>query len=255
MAQGAVAARKANDLLGRLRPLMVAVAVDELEVQRIASEARQLMPADPMGAHSVLGAVAGLRNDRDGVDRHFGIATTVGARVEVWANYSTALGLLDEHDSALAVARRGLDRHPDSVMLIERAIEASLASGDFTAGGEFCRRRDALRPAEAFGYQGRVEMLATAVEGGLMTEEGARGAIGVLTAVQREAGARTVFLEIRGDMDGFLYDRGVNCSPSTAASLNWQVSSAILDRDDLCADPGRTFLVGFVGVDDGGSAG
>lgn len=233
---------------------MVAVVVDELEVQRIAAEARQLMRSDAMGAHSVLGAVAGLRGDRDGVDHHFGIATRMGARMEVWANYSTSLGLLDEHDSALAVAQRGLEGHPESVILIERTIEALLASGDFGAGQAFCRRRDALGPDGAFGFGHRVEMLATAVEGGRMTEGGARGAIGVLTAVQRQAGVRTVFLEIRGDMDGFLYDRGVACSPSTAASLNWQVSSTILDRDDLCEDPGRTFLVGFVGVDDGSSA-
>ena len=49
----------------------------------------------------------------------------------------------------------------------------------------------------------------------------------------------------------FLYDRYVRCSPKVASNLNWALTSEIVDREDLDADPGRAFLVGFVGVADG----
>lgn len=100
-----------------------------------------------------------------------------------------------------------------------------------------------------------MRQLSTAVASGTMTEAGAAAVIELMTKVQREAGAKTVGLEIRRDGAGaFLYDRYVRCSSKAASGLNWAVTGEIVDREDLHVDPGRAFLVGFVGMADGGNA-
>lgn len=250
-----VPATKANELLKEVAAISTNVVIDEVRLQGILRDARGLMRADPAGAHAVQGIVAGVRGDAAGVKRHCEQALALDPRAEAWANYSTALAFVDENEAALVVAKKGMDAYPGDVRLVERAIEAALESGSFREGWRLCARGEGLASGPEFHLRDRLRDLAAAVEAGRMSEDGARGVIGVLTEVQRSAKAVTVGLEVRSDGEGsFLYDRYVRCSPVEASALNWRVAEELVDRDDLQEDPGRVLLVGLVGVVGGGSA-
>ena len=226
-----------------------------MALQRIAAGARRLMASDPVVAHVVLGIVAGVRGEAALVRKHYEIALDLDRSAVTWFNYSMSLGSVDEHSDALAVARKGLEDHPDDAALTDRAAEAALESGRFVEAEQLCRRRERLNAEGAYRLREEVRQLFAAVESGRMTEDGAGSLIELMTKVQREAGVSTMGWEIRGDGSGaFLYDRYVRCSPTAASELNWAVTGKIVDREVLHADPGRTLLVGFVGVADGSNA-
>ena len=244
MARRPVPARKGSELVDQAGKIARSAALDEVALQGIAADARQLMNSDAAGAHMVLGIVAAVRGDA-ALDRS---AVT-------WFNYSMSLAAVDEHSDALAVARKGLVGHPDDAALTDRAVEAALESGRFMEAEELCRRRERLNAQGAYRWRDEVRQLSAAVESGTMTETGASAVIELMTKVQREAGASTVGLEIRRDgTAAFLYDRYVRCLPKVASGMNWSVTGEIVDRQELHSDPGRAFLVGFVGVADGSNA-
>ena len=255
MARRPVPARKGSELVDQAGAIARSAALDEVALQRIAADARQLMNSDAAGAHMVLGIVAAVRGDAARVRKHYGIALGLDRSAVTWFNYSMSLAAVDEHSDALAVARKGLVGHPDDAALTDRAAEAALESGRFMEAEELCRRRERLNAEGAYRWRDEVRQLSAAVESGTMTETGASAVIELMTKVQREAGASTVGLDIRRDGAGaFLYDRYVRCSPKIASGMNWSVTGEIVDRQDLHSDPGRAFLVGFVGVADGSNA-
>jgi len=246
-------APKANELLGRVERIALAAAVDEVELQRIAAEAEKLKRVDAAGAYAVLGSVAAVRGDSFSSTNHYRAALRLNRDVTTWWNFSTSLALVDEHDASLEVAREGLLDYPDNPTLLRRAADAAAESGHFIEAEAFCQRWDKLVPDREYPMRDRIRELAAAVEMGLMSETGARGVIAVLTAVQREEGARTMGAEIIGGDDAFLYDRAVRCSAAQASRMNWRVVSRIVDSAELSKDPGRVFQAGFVGVGGGGS--
>ena len=185
---------------------------------------------------------------------HYEAALRLVRSVTTWCNFSTSLAMVDEHEAALEVAREGLRHYPDDPTLLRRAADAAAESGHFVEAEGFCRRWDKLAPEGEYPMRERIRELAGAVERGLMSEMGAHGVIAVLTAVQREEGARTMCAEIIAGDDAFLYDRTVRCSAAQASRMNWRVVSLIVDSDELSEDPGRIFQAGFVGVGGGGSA-
>ena len=66
------------------------------------------------------------------------------------------------------------------------------------AAEEFCRQWEKLVPDKPSRMRVQVAKLAKAVDEGLMTENGARAKIEVLTTVQREEGIRSVSAEVMG---------------------------------------------------------
>ena len=255
MARGPVPARKGGELVDQAGEIARSAELDEVALQRIAADARQLMVSDAAGAHMVLGIVAAVRGDAALVRKHYGIALGMDRSAVTWFNYSMSLAAVDEHAKALAVAHEGLEVHPDDAGLTDRAAEAALESARFLEAEMLCRRRERLNAEGACRWRAEVRQLSTAVASGTMTEAGAAAVIELMTKVQREAGAKTVGLEIRRDGAGaFLYDRYVRCSSKAASGLNLAVTGEIVDREDLHVDPGRAFLVGFVGMADGDNA-
>ena len=200
----------------------------------------------------MLGKVAAVRGDAVEVRKHYEAAMKLDRGAIMWFNYSTSLGVLDEHEAALEVARKGLAIHADDVGLVERVVEAAMESGNFGVAGEFCRRRERLLPGRA-RWRDQIDAVQAAIDSGWMTEAGARGLIRAMTEVQRSEGVRTVVAEIIAHGDTFLYDRGVRCTPAVASSMNWRLTQIVVDRSDLSVDPGRTLIGGFYGVWDGGN--
>jgi len=255
MAYEPVPAQKGRELVDQAAEIARSPELDEVALQRIAAEARRLMASNAVGAHMVLGIVAAIRGDAALVRKHYEIALGLDRSAVTWFNFSMSLAAVDEHSDALAVALRGLEHHPDDAALTDRAADAALESGRFVEAEKLCRRRERLNVEGDYRWRDEVRQLSAAVQSGTMTEAGAAAVIELMTKVQREVEASTVDLELRRDGAGaFLYDRYVRCSPKVASNLNWALTSEIVDREHLDADPGRAFLVGFVGVADARNA-
>lgn len=243
--------RKADELLHRVEKIATAIVVDELDLQRIGSEARKLMAVDAQGAHATLGTLAAVRGDPQDTKEHYEIALNLDRGPTTWFNYSMSLAILDEHEASLDVAKEGLNAHPDNLELVERAADAAMESGSFVDAEAFCRHRDALKSPWEYGLRDRVRSLAAAVEAGRMTEPAAKALIAALTKVQRERGMRTLSAEMTVFEDTFLYERWLRCTPAVAAELNWQFAGVMAERTDLTEDPGAVLISGFVGAVDG----
>lgn len=253
MASEPAAIRKGNELLGRIGDIARAWEIDEVRLQGVLAEARTLMEADPAAANGVIGTVAAIRGDITEVHRRYGTALDLDRREMVWCNYSTSLGMVDEHLDALAIAKEGLDSYPANLDLLLRAIEAAAESASFVEAEVFCRRWEKVAPDRPYVLRERIRRLAVAVESGVMSEEGARGVIDLMTAIQRDEGVQTAVAEIRVHAEGFLYDRGVRCTVEKASGLNWRMAGELAERDDLWSGGSSVFSAGFVGMLDAGN--
>ena len=254
MAPGPVAQPKSDELLNRVERLGRAVVLDELELRRIAAEARMLMDVDAVGANAVLGTLAAVDGDLAETRRRYGIVLGLDRGVKTWFNYSMSLAMLDEHGDSFEVAQEGAAMYPDDLLLVRRAVDSGVESANFVAAEEFCRQWEKLVPDKPSRMRVQVAKLAKAVDEGLMTENGARAKIEVLTTVQREEGIRSVSAEVMGGEEGFLYDRTLRCTPQKASEMNWRVAGEVVERTDLFRDPGRTFSVAFIGAADVGDS-
>ncbi len=254
MATGPVAQPKSDELLNRVERLGRAVVLDELELRRIAAEARKLMDVDAAGANAVLGTLAAVDGDLAETKRRYGIVLNLDRGVTSWFNYSMSLALLDEHEESFDVAQEGAAMYPDNLLLLRRAVDSGVESANFVAAEKFCQQWEKMVPDKPSRMRVRVAELAKAVREGLMTEGGARAMIEVLTAIQREEGIRSVSAEVMGGEEGFLYDRTLRCTPQKASEMNWRVAGEVVERTDLSCDPGRTFSVAFIGAADVGNS-
>lgn len=254
MAHRPAAAPKTNDLVRQVAGIARSPAIDEVALRRIAREARALMNSHPAGAHAVLGATAAIDGDEAATKEHYRVALDLAPQVPIWFNYAMSLTLLDDNQGALDVLCKGMKAHTGDLTLAAQAIEAAILSCNFRVAGELLVHHDKLAPDRPPKLGQVVQMLAAAVETGPMSEAGARKLVELMTTIQREEGARSVAGSIGFREGMFLYERSVRCSPAAASSMNWRLAGAVVERDDLSADPGRLLIGGFVGVADGRDA-
>lgn len=112
----------------------------EFAIRRIEDDAEKLLPEDPLGGHTVLGAVAALRRDRDAVDEHHGFVVDEAPSPTNWYNYGTSLALLENDERALEVVAGALEHYPGDLDLLDLAIGSSQRLGCFTRALELCER-------------------------------------------------------------------------------------------------------------------
>ena len=122
---------KANELIERLSRATAGTA-NELTVRRLEQGARQLMAADVVGAHTVLGGVAALRWDVEGVHRHYRIALQRLATAQTYYNYSLALDNVEEGGAAFDASATAQRSAPDDQFLLDHASDRlSVTVGSF----------------------------------------------------------------------------------------------------------------------------
>lgn len=251
-------ATKGAELIDRLNAVMLGAEVDDLVLQRIRHEAQRLMGADPVEAHTVLGAIAALEGRADEVRKHFRVALQQsGHSASVSRNYSCsllALGLLDE---ALDIARQASERAPDDLTALEHLIVAALEAGRLLEARTFRRRFNKLSPERAPPDESVEQMLGDAVDRGVFREESIQEVLRTVHEILAAAGVRRTNLSdlatYAADPGSFLFRVHVLASPERAAELNEALADRIAARPELMVDPGVRFVPMFIGArTDGG---
>ena len=245
-------ATKASELAGYLNSITCADEADDLALRRIEREAQKLMAADPVDAHTVLGAVALLQGRIDDVRRHHDIALQQsGHSAPAYRNYLVSLMRLGEMTEAFEVAREAFRRAPDDGDALRRLILAALRSAHFREARDHCNRWNTLFPGNPSPHEPSAKALAGAVEREVFREESVREVLNLVHDVQR---AEKIFLvdtavPVGGsEPDSFLCKLRIPLSPTRAADLNERLADRITDRPDLMADPGTKFVPMFIGT-------
>ena len=246
------ATQQASGLVEQIKAIAYADEANDLALRRIEREAQALMAADPVGAHTVLGAVAVLRGRVDDVRRHHRIALEQSGRsAEACHNYSVSLMGLGEMIEAFDAAREAFRRAPDDGDVLRHLILAALGSAHFREARDYCGRWSTLFPGNPSPHEPSAKALAGAVEREAFREESVREVLRIAHDVRRAANVVPVdsaVLADAGEPDSFLCKLRIPLSPAQAVDLNERLAHRITSRPDLMADPGTKFVPMFIGT-------
>ena len=242
---------KAHGLAKRLARLATADAIDEFALRRIEADAEKLMCTDVAGAHLALARVAALRWDIDEMIRRYELAVTLRDSVFARCDYADSLTLVGEIGEAFEVAREASSRAPDNPTVLRHAIEAAVQNARFREAQKLCERWSQLSPQESVPLQPDIAALVEAVERGVFTETGARGALRSASGLRGDAHIRCVGFSIQPSIEepgsfGFEYD--LIASPAEAGDLNYALARRWADTPRLREDPGLAFVPVFIGT-------
>ena len=229
----------------------MADGANELTVRRLEQDARQLMSADVVGAHTVLGGVAALRWDAEAVHHHYRIALQHLATPQTYFNYAVSLDNVEEGEAAFKAANEAQRRAPGDRVLVDYAAGLALQAGHFATGRQLCAKWSALVPTEAHTLTRRLERLGAAAEQGRFSERAVRRVLAIMRTVQQRERVRAVAsgtMEDPQDPGTFLYEQHVQVSPVEASGLNEQFVDEVVAEPELLEDPGFRFVAMFVGV-------
>jgi len=222
----------------------------EFAIRRIEDDAKKLLHKDPLGANTVLGAIAALRRDQDAVDRQHGLVVDADPSPTNWYNYGTSLALLENDERGLEVAAGALEHYPGDLDLLDLAIGSSQRLGCFTRALEFCERWRVVagRNHAQVAY---TRELCGAMDRGLFTEKGARRLVSLGHEVQRDSLIRrTRVAQFLRDEASFLLCWDVYADLDRAAALNERLADRMANNEALMSDPGLAFTIMFVGRDE-----
>ncbi len=253
-------APKAAQLLDKLVELSLHDAmVPELILKRIERDAHKAMEADPAHTHMVLGFIAMLQKDIQGVRRHYKIAVEQsGGRSETWYNYSVALGSIGYMEEAFKAAEEAYSRSPNKESVIIRYMQVALGTARLNVVkklGDFRKKALTISNEEVdrdlTWMENVAKEMAEAIDRQAFSEEGVREVLGIVHEIRGAHGLRefetSIFLHPY-EPDNFLLKFHVMVSPSMAVDLNEQVADRIVERAHLLEDPGLTFMATFIGT-------
>ena len=250
-------ATRASALIDELQRLELSEAFDELAVRRISREARALMSHDAMGAHTVLGGIAGIHGNEEKVREHYKIALEVSGRAPtVLANYATALGRAGELDEAFPAMMEAHQRAPDDIGLLRGAIFMGIQGGWFEESLGLYKTWNRLQPTCPFEHEPVVTKAADAARRGVFTERSVRKVMGLAHEVRVEAKARYAGFALHavfGETDRFSATMYVRTTPRHAVELESEFVERVVSDAELMKDPGLMFVPMFTGTTVNGS--
>ena len=252
MSERASVARKAQELIDRLKTLGADDAHNEWALRKLANDARSLMHADAVEAHIVLGGIAALEGNTAHLHEHYRISMQLaGHSVHVLHNYAVSLSRVGEVEEAFKWAMQAHERAPDNIGTLGAAVAVAVQSGHFRAARDLYHRWQKLCPDKPFAESEGVVAAAEAIERGAFTEERAQAVIHLAEEVQREAGHQSrgcMVLALHGEPDNVLFEVMVRARTGEALDLNEEFADRIVANEELMSDPGRNFVLVFIGT-------
>ena len=257
MSQTPTNATKGRELSQRLTTIANAEELDEWGIGKLRRDARALMDADAIAAHTVLGGLAAINGNVAQVRQHYEIARNLSASSsETLANYATALSSVGEMNDAFRTIVQAHERIPDDLRILKAAVLLALQSGRFRKGRELLGRWNKMCPDQPMADEAIMNEAVEAVERRAFSEGGAQKVIRLAQQVRLEGNVRQsegVLWAVDGDRDGFQFEVHVHASPKQAVDLNEALADRIVTDDELMADAGGKFVVMFIGTKIDGS--
>ena len=244
-------ASKQSELIGQLIALVEADEIPEFNLLRLEQEAKKLMRIDATGAHTVLGAIASLRDDAAGVRKHYEIALQQSGHLpDVWHNYAVSLMHAGKTIEAYEAAQSAFESMPDDLVALRNLMEAAFESAHFHEALELCKRWNRLSPDRPAPDMPEARMLAGALERGLFLEEHARDVLRVVhetrSAARVRQNSRAVF-EDHTEPGNFLYKIYIGISPEKAVELNERAARRIVATARQACYRDSRFIFMFIG--------
>lgn len=251
MSHIATPARKADALIGDLERLDRSYVLGDLAMSRLSRDARTLMNTDAIGAHTVLGGIAGIEGDAAKVREHYKVALELSGRtLQALGNYATALGKAGEVDEAFKTIMEAHQRAPDDLQILRHAILIAVQGGQLQGSRSFYEQWNNLQPARRMNEEAPMSNAAAAAERGVFSEEAVQRVIRIAHQVRLAAKVRYAGSSIHlvcGEPDRFSFKLYVHTSTRLAVDLNTQFAERIVNDERLMADPGLMFVPMFMG--------
>ena len=250
---------KAGTLIRELERLDMSEVLDDLEVRRLAREARSLMASDAAGAHSVLGGIAGIEGDAAKVHGHYRAALRLSDHnLLVLCNYATALGRAGDFDEAFPTIMEAHRRAPDDANVLSNAIILAIEGGRFTESVQLYDAWNKLQPGQCHEYESAARKAADAAKRGKFSDAAVRKVVrlahGVRVAAKVRHGTSTL-REVFGEPDRFSHSVYVRSTPRLAVELGNEFVERVVADESLMSDPGLMVTVMFKGTTIDGSDG
>jgi len=121
----------ARDLFNRLERVAhqgVLGIPDELELRRLELKANALLKSDRVRAHQILGGIAAIRWDVDGLRHHHDIGLE-SERPSAYANYATSLQLVGLFPDAMKHMETASRKQPQNLTYLRTAADYALWAG------------------------------------------------------------------------------------------------------------------------------
>lgn len=134
-----------DELVGELNQ-MLETGANDIRLQRIRRDAERLTekPHTAIDAHSILGMVAAMKGDRDGIDRHFGIAFRASQDPLVRYNHALALCNIMHAEDGLRMILEVVERISPSPALYRQIVIVLTDFGDYECAIELSNKLKSL---------------------------------------------------------------------------------------------------------------
>ena len=248
MTHGSAApATKAAELIGRLSTLAKRAEISDFELRQMEHEANRLLQADAEQAYQILGGLAALRGDAEGVHREHKKALKLsGEEATSLRNFAVSLVIVSEFEAAREAIRKAFRKNPTDQETLVRSILLSIMSGHFLEARELMegqRTKHHIRE--------EVSAVCSAIERGSFTEKGVRKVLAASHEVMRQTRVRMENVDIVVDEDeegSFLFEIFLTASREKAQECNVKLDERIVAREELTEDPGLNFIPVFLGA-------
>ena len=248
MTHGSAApATKAAELIGRLSALANRVKVSDFELRQLELEANKLLQLDAEQAYQILGGVASLRGDVQGVHREHKRALKLsGEAASSLRNYAISLAIVNEFEAARKTIQKSFRKDPTDQETLWRFILFSIMSGYFLEARELMERQEAEYTDEE-----EVRAICSAIERGSFTEGGVRKVLSASHEVMQRARVNMETVDILADEEeegSFLFEIFLSASREKAHECNVELDERIVAQEELTKDPGLNFVPVFLGA-------
>lgn len=220
---------------------------DSFQLKKIEQEAKKLVRTDAKGAYVILGSLACLRKDLEGVKMYYEKAARL-APGDQWVENNRAIALfkLCQFDDAKASARRAYDlsQHSDLIAL-KTLIDASLLTGKIREAHALLGEWKRKSPEERYPLGSDIILAERALQERAISDEEASEFLQVAYDIVNRKGYSTdivKFLMVDGDL---FYRVLINGEIDDIVDLNFDLADTLAESGYL-TKPSQTLSVMYL---------